>query len=115
MQTGDGKQVNRPGVLKWFFDILRRLVPDTERNAADKSLRFRGIIQVPANGILHPRAGFLGQAQDRISAPASNQRAVLGVTHKEQPENVPSRQIRTHVKFARIPGRRDRLSDAREL
>jgi len=41
MQTGNGEQVERARLLKRLLDVLRRLMAQTENNAAQKILHVR--------------------------------------------------------------------------
>ena len=41
MQTGHGEQMKRTRLLKRLFDVLRRLMAQTENNAAQKILHLR--------------------------------------------------------------------------
>ena len=109
MQTGDSEQVKRAGLLKWFFDVLRRLMPEPEHDSAEKALHFGCVLQSTANRVLHPVARLLRQPQDRIPTTVSNERSILGITNKQQPTNVATRQVRAHVEFAGISWRCDRL------
>src|SRR6266540_7200961 len=115
MQTSDSKKVKRAGLLKWFLDVFRGLVPETEQDPTEKILNLRRVLQSSANCVLHPCARFLRETQDRVATAVPNQGAVLRITNKEHSTDVVTRKVRAHIEFARISGRRDYFRDSKQL
>src|SRR5437763_6889274 len=56
VQSCDGEQMEGAGLLKWFFDVFRRLMPQTESHPADRSRHFGRIFQIARQDTLHPSA-----------------------------------------------------------
>jgi hypothetical protein len=59
MQAGDGEQVKRTGLLEWFFNVFRRLMPEPERDPAEKISHIGRVFQTAANRVLHPAPRLL--------------------------------------------------------
>src|ERR1043166_5285321 len=106
--------MERAGLLKWFLDIFRSLMPETKHNSADEILYVRRILQPATKCNLHPRARFLRRAQNRIAAAMSNEHAFLGIANKQTSAHVAAREIGAHIEFAGIPGRCDRFRDSKK-
>src|SRR4029077_8705506 len=88
VQASDSEEVKRACLLKWFFDVLRGLVPQAKHDAAEKILHLGRVLQPPAKVFLHPSPRLLRRAQNRISTAVSNERPVLRVANKEYSTNV---------------------------
>src|SRR5437763_15141827 len=100
MQPGDGEKMNRAGLLKRFFNVLRCFVPDAKHDSTDETLYFGCIVQAAAQRILHPHARRLCSPHDRIAAAVADQCAVLWVTSEEHSEDIMPRKVRAHVELA---------------
>src|SRR6266480_4350215 len=115
MQTSYCEQMQRARLLKWFFDVFRRLMTQTENNATQKILHLWRIVESATNRGLHPGARLLGGPQDRISPATSQQDTVLRIANKKTSSHILPREIRTHIEFARIAWRRNRFGDAEQF
>ena len=90
-------------------------MPETKHNSAQKTLHVGRILQPTAKCVLHPGPRLLRRAHDRVATAVSNERAALRVADEEQAANVPAREIRTHIEFAGISWRRDRLGSSKKF
>ena len=115
METGNCEKVQRAGLLEWFFDVLRRLVPQTKHNSAEKILDLWRVLQPSTQRILHPGPRLLRCPHDRVAPTVSNQRAVLRIANEESSTNIAAREISTHIEFAGISRRRDRLGSSKKF
>src|SRR5437016_2019876 len=115
MQTRHRKKMKRPSLLKRFFDVFRCLMPQTERNAAEKILDLWRIIQSPTNHAPHPSPRFLRGSKDWISGAAFQQAAHFRISHKQTSPHILAREIRTHVELAGIPRWRDWLGNSKKF
>src|SRR5205814_9276352 len=115
MQTGHGEQMKRTRLLKRLFDVLRRLMAQTENNAAQKILYLRRSIQSATNRSLHPGARFLGCSQDWISGTFLNQKSIFRIANKKSSPHILPREIGTHVELARIARGRNRFGHPEEF
>src|ERR1700741_453976 len=92
-------------LLEWLFNIFCRLMSQTESNAADETLDVRRILQPSTKCHLQPRSRFLSCAQDRTARSMLQDCSIFRVSHKQTPEHVATRQIGSHVEFARVSWR----------
>src|SRR4030095_13636776 len=88
MQASDCEKVNRAGLLKRFFNVLRCFVPDAKHDSTDETFYLARIVQAAAQRILHPCARRLCSAQDRIAATVADQSAVLPITSGEHSTDI---------------------------
>src|SRR6267378_8139933 len=59
VQASDSEKVKSAGLLKWFLDVFRCLVPEAKHDSAEKILHLRCVLQSSANCVLHPCARLL--------------------------------------------------------
>src|SRR6478672_7319321 len=114
MQTGDREQMQRAGLLEWLFDVVRRLMAESQDHAVDRAGDIRRIFEAAANRGLHPRARSLGRAQNSIAATTIHESAVFWITDNQRALNVLAREVGAHVEFAWIARSIDWLRGAEE-
>src|SRR5260370_33923501 len=102
MQSSDGENVNRAGLLKRLLDVLRCFVPDAKHDSTYETLCFGRIVQAAAQRVLHPCARRLCSAQDRIAAAVADQRAVLRIPDEQHSANIMPRKVSAHIEFAGV-------------
>src|SRR5262249_27304855 len=115
MQSSDGEEVNRAGLLKRFLDVLRCFVPNAEHDSTDETFYFGRIVQAATQRVLHPCARRLRSAQDRIAAAVVDQRAVFRIAGEEHPTDIVSSEISAHIEFAGVSWPRDWLCNSKEF
>src|SRR5437588_5031503 len=115
MQASHSEKVKSPCLLKRFFDVFGCLMSEAEHDSAQKILHVGCILQPAAKNVLHPCPRLLRCAHDRVATAVSNERAALRVADEEQATNVPAREIGTHIEFAGISWRRDRLGSSKKF
>ena len=102
-------------LLKWFFDVFRRLPSQPEHDPTEKRLYLWRVLQPAAQPILHPTPRFLCGAQDGIASAVANQHAVLRVPDEKRSAHIVPRKISTHIKFAWISRSGNWLGSSKEF
>src|SRR5205814_1701195 len=113
----NGKKVKRTRLLKRLFDVIACLVPKSEGGPANQPDHVRRVFDVAGKDALHPFPRTRRRAQQRKSAARSENPAIFRIAHDEKIFDVASRQVCTHIEFAGITRRFNRLqrSEKRKL
>ena len=115
MQTRDCEQVKGTGLLKWFLDVFGRLMSQSKRDATEKILHLRRIVQATADHALQPGAGFLRSSQNRIARSFAKASPIFSVTNEQTSSHILAREIPTDVELAGIARRLDRLRHSKKF
>src|SRR4029077_15538712 len=93
VQTGHGKQMQSAGLLKWFLNVVRRFVAQTERHTVDQGGYSRRILQAARDCRSHPSPRASRRAPDRIASVDVQDRPVFRITDENAIEDILSREI----------------------
>src|ERR1700747_2058993 len=107
--------MNRAGLLKWLFNVLRSFVSDPKHDSTNETLYLGRIVQAAAQRVLYPCARCLCSAQHRIAATVADQGAVLRITSEQHSTDIMPCEVGAHVEFAGVPWRCDRLGGSKKF
>src|SRR5664279_986154 len=107
--------MQRAGLLKWFLDIFRRLMPQTENHSLDRSCDVGRVPQIPRKNGGHPVARRLRRPKNQIGTGMTEDRPVLGVAYDQFSVDILPREVRVQIKLAGIARHSDALSRAEEF